>query len=88
MRLARRGGARSVAVGDRFGANQIARNIGAEMRRVEAAENSVPVSIVALRALQEIAGLRQFFRRFRTATAARGVGDATGGAQHFFVQQV
>src|SRR5689334_2096721 len=38
------------AVSNRFGANEIPRGVGTEMRRVDASEDTVPVSIVALRA--------------------------------------
>ena len=60
-----------MAVGDGFGANQIAPQIGAEMRSIEAAENAVPVGVVALRAEEQVARLRKLVGRLRILVAAR-----------------
>src|SRR5580692_5366843 len=53
-----------LAVGNGFGANQIAPEVGAEMRGVEAAEDAVPVGVVALSAQEQVAGLDQFIGCF------------------------
>src|SRR5258707_644398 len=47
-------------VSDGFGANEIAPRISAEVRGIDAAKNAVPIGVVALRAQEQIAGLRQF----------------------------
>src|ERR1700747_2042207 len=56
---ARRVGAGSEAVGDGLRTDEIARGIGAEMRRVDSPEDAVPVGIVALRAQEEVACFRK-----------------------------
>src|SRR5260370_4112284 len=47
-------------VGDSLGANEIAPGIGAEMGSIDSAKNAVPISVVALRAHEELARLRPF----------------------------
>src|SRR5438874_7974067 len=85
------GRAGSEAVSNRLGANKIASGIGAEMRRVDAAENAVPVGVVALGAQEQIARLRQV-RSLLFALVTNGGGrsgsNSRGDVQHFFVQQV
>ena len=77
-----------LAVSDGLGANKTAPEFGAEMRSVESAEDAVPVSVIALRAEEQVSGLCEFIGRLR-ACAPRGNGsDASGDAEHFFVEQV
>ncbi len=50
----------NLAVGDSFGANEIAPGIGAEMRGIDSAKNAVPIGVVALGAQKQVARLQQF----------------------------
>ena len=80
----------SEVVGDGFSANEIAPGVSAKVRRVNAAEDAVPVSVIALRAQEEIARLRQLLGLFLALIAgrSRSGSNARRNAQHFFVQQV
>ena len=62
------------------GANQVARNVGAKMRGIETAKDSVPIGIVALRALEEVARFGQILGGFGAAAAAWRRRDATRDA--------
>ena len=83
-------GAGSEAVGDGFRTDEIARGIGAEMRRVDSPEDAVPVGIVALRAQEEVACFRKlgglFFALVTGGCGSRS--DACGNAQHLFMEKV
>src|SRR5713226_2268131 len=57
---ARGEGAWRLAVGDGFGANEIAPRIGAEMRGIDTAKNAVPIGVVTLGAQEQVTGLQQF----------------------------
>src|SRR5580704_2803686 len=85
---ARSNTARSVAVGDGLGANQIAGNLGAKMGSIVAAKDSVPISVVAMRTMEQIAGRGEFVGGFRTGSAFGRSGNTAGDPQHFFVHQV
>src|SRR5256884_9366434 len=77
----------SEAVGDGFRTDEIARGIGAEMRRVDSPEDAVPVGIVALRAQEEVACFRKLGGLF-FALVTGGCGGrsgACGNAQQLFL---
>ena len=78
----------SMQIGDGFGANQVAPRIGAEMRGVDAAENAMPIGIVALGAQEQIASLQKGFGGFRAGLTRGSGGDARGNAEHFLVEQI
>src|SRR5258705_8265048 len=61
----------SLLVGDELGTDETAPKLGAQVRSVQAAEDSVPVSIVALRAKEKVASFLQLFAGFRNATPRR-----------------
>ena len=71
-----------------FGTDKIAPEFGTKMRRVKAAEDSVPISVVALRTEEKITRLRNFLRTASFGAALRDGGQARAGAQHFFVKQI
>src|SRR2546429_9258650 len=80
----------SEAVGDGFRTDEIARGIGAEMRRVDSPEDAVPVGIVALRAQEEVACFRKLGGLFFALVTGGGGGGRDGGgkAQHLFFGEV
>jgi len=76
-------------VGDEFGADETAPKLGTQVRSIQAAEDSVPVSIVALRAKEKVASFLQLFAGFRNATPAPGeVSIRRATCSIFFVQQI
>src|SRR5882724_4514240 len=54
----------NLPVGDGLGANEIAPGIGAKMRGIDSAKNTVPIGIVALGAQEQVACLQQFIVGF------------------------
>src|SRR5438552_1846706 len=81
-------GTGSLPVGNGLGANQIAPGIGAQMRGIDSAKNTVPIGVIALGAHEQIARLQQFIGRLSVVVPRRRGGDARGNAQHFLVQQI
>src|SRR2546430_11055469 len=58
------------------------------MRGVKSTKNAMPVGVVALRTMQEVASLSDLGGRRGVATASRNGGEARGSPQHFLVQQI
>src|SRR5579863_400257 len=85
---ARREAARSLLVGEKLGADEAAPKLGAQMRSVKTAEDSVPVGIIALRAEKQVAGFLQLFAGFGNAAARGRSVNAMSDVQHFFVEQI
>src|SRR6266446_8973982 len=54
-------------IGDELGADEVAPELRAQVRSVETAENAVPVSVIALRAEEQVACLLQLFAGFGDA---------------------
>jgi hypothetical protein len=77
-----------VPVCDGLGADQIAPKVGAKMRRVKPAEDSVPIGIVALRAEEQVARGLELAGGFRTAAALGDRRETRGDAKHFLVEQI
>src|SRR5713226_7181633 len=78
----------SLAVGDGFGADEAAPDFRAEMGSVDAAENAVPVSVVALSAEEMVTRGCQFGGAAGVSATRRNGGEAGGSTQHFFVKKI
>lgn len=80
---------RVLLISDGFGADEVAPRIGAEMGSVDAAENTVPIDVIALSAEEEVARFEQRRREARGLRAQRGDGgDAGGNMEHFLVKEI
>ena len=77
-----------MTVGESFGADQIAPEIGAQMRGVEAAEDAVPVGVVALGAKEIIASFEEFRGGRRIGATLRNIGDPRRDAEHFLIEEI
>src|SRR5271155_3522748 len=58
------------------------------MRSVQAAEDAMPIGVIALRTKKLVARLEKLIGSFRTAMSHGNCGDARGDAQHFLVEQI
>src|SRR6266849_993984 len=78
----------SLLVREELGANQIAPQLGTQVGSVEAAENAVPIGVVALRAKKKVARFLELLAGFGAAAARGRSVNAASDVQHFLVQQV
>src|SRR5258708_4716681 len=85
---ARRESAGSLLIREELGANQIAPQLAAQMGSVEAAEDTAPIGVVALRPKKKVARLLELLAGFGAAAARGRSVDTASDVQHFFVQQV
>src|SRR4029077_7420446 len=78
----------SLLVSEQLGADEAAPKLGAQMRSVKTAEDSVPVGIVTWGAKKKVACFLQLFAGFGNAAARGRSVNATSDVQHFFVEQI
>jgi len=70
----------SELIDEGFRANEIAPELGAKMRRVESAENAVPVGVISLPSQEQVAGFVELRGVLWIGMAGRNSGDARGSA--------